>query len=171
MTRILVAPHGGLVAIALLVGGSPLGCNFCRSLPPPPGSGCASNFPGSAPGASSGRSLPPPPHILTIPPRQLTVTRMTVLGVRIQSFVARHARMPKSLSELPEEPGKDCEVVDAWGRPFRWSYDEASRKFTIWSLGRDGKSGGTGDDADIFLSDHIIPDYGASPPSPTTSPR
>jgi len=102
-------------------------------------------------------------------PRDMTITRMTVTALRIQGFVARHGRMPSSLSELPAEPNKDCETTDGWGRPLRWSYDAANAKFTIWSLGRDGKEGGTGDDEDIYLTNDIKPDFRSSPPAPRSS--
>ncbi|MCB1385662.1 MAG: type II secretion system major pseudopilin GspG [Nitratireductor sp.] len=42
---------------------------------------------------------------------------------------------------------KADEIVDPWGRPYRYSAD--SDTVQISSLGRDGKEGGTGEDADI----------------------
>ena len=109
-------------------------------------------------------------HFATIPPYDMTVTRMGGAGVRIQDFVAREGHMPKSLSELPVEPNRDCATTDGWGRPLAWSHDPTVGKFTISSLGRDGKRGGTGDDADICLTFNVIRDYHSSPPSPYSPP-
>jgi hypothetical protein len=101
-----------------------------------------------------------------IPPYDLTVTRIDGTGVRIEKFVALNGRMPRTLSELPSEPNRDCETTDAWGRPLCWSYDAPAAKFTVWSLGRDGKSGGTGVDEDIYITFDVRPDGRSSPPQP-----
>ncbi len=40
-------------------------------------------------------------------------------------------------------------LIDPWGRPYVYRYPGQHGKFDILSLGRDGKPGGTGEDADI----------------------
>lgn len=46
----------------------------------------------------------------------------------------------------------DDRLKDAWGTPFVFEFDDASRYFTIKSLGADGKEGGMDLDKDILLN-------------------
>ena len=55
---------------------------------------------------------------------------------------------PPDLSVLPMLNG-DNETSDAWGRPLKYSVDDQGI-ITLKSLGRDGKRGGEGEDADII---------------------
>ncbi len=77
----------------------------------------------------------------------------------IVSFYAHVGRMPKELRELIEKPsgaiswqeggyvkGKTA-PKDPWGNDFR--YATQGRRFTLTSLGADGKEGGSGLDADL----------------------
>ncbi|HEX7900574.1 MAG TPA: type II secretion system major pseudopilin GspG [Planctomycetota bacterium] len=77
----------------------------------------------------------------------------------IVSFYTHAGRMPKELRELIEKPsgvanwqeggylkGKAV-PKDPWGNDFR--YAAQGRKFTLTSLGADGKEGGAGLDADL----------------------
>jgi general secretion pathway protein G len=41
-------------------------------------------------------------------------------------------------------------LSDPWGRPFVYRLADSADGFEILSLGRDGKPGGTGEDADII---------------------
>jgi hypothetical protein len=41
-------------------------------------------------------------------------------------------------------------MKDGWGRDLHWASDGVT-KVTVWSLGRDGKLGGTGEDADLEI--------------------
>ena len=38
---------------------------------------------------------------------------------------------------------------DPWGNPYRYAFPGQHRVYDLWSLGRDGRPGGQGDDADI----------------------
>ncbi|CAN7717073.1 type II secretion system major pseudopilin GspG [Pseudorhodoferax sp. LjRoot39] len=38
---------------------------------------------------------------------------------------------------------------DPWGNPYRYALPGQHREYDLWSLGRDGRPGGQGDDADI----------------------
>ncbi|MBX3586290.1 MAG: type II secretion system major pseudopilin GspG [Ramlibacter sp.] len=52
--------------------------------------------------------------------------------------------------------------LDPWGNPYRYSPPESSSKpFQLYSLGADGKPGGTGNDADIGLE---ASDFGGETP-------
>jgi general secretion pathway protein G len=71
---------------------------------------------------------------------------------------------PASLDDLLDEgpPGlgpylRDRVLRDPWGRRLLYSLDPDGRGFTVFSLGRDGRLGGSGADADIdtVVSDPI----------------
>ena len=40
-------------------------------------------------------------------------------------------------------------LKDPWGKPYIYKIDDGGTKFSVSSLGRDGKSGGAGEDSDI----------------------
>ncbi len=82
-----------------------------------------------------------------VPPRSSTHGTIWVMKQRILRYARLHNCLPKSLGDLPEIPGKIDWVQDAWGRDIIMSF--ADGKGTLTSLGRDGKPGGTGDDADM----------------------
>lgn len=84
----------------------------------------------------------------TIPPPNLTETRLLVTYNRIQKFWNQHGRVPAKPADLPDEKNRDCSMTDGWGRELHWDSDGKS-KVKVWSLGRDGKPGGTGEDADM----------------------
>ena len=88
--------------------------------------------------------------IATIPPRDLTLTRIGVTRVRIRAYWQTHGRLPPSLSDLPPSPGRDNATVDAWGRDILYQVQGGST-VTLASLGADGTAGGTGPDADIVV--------------------
>jgi len=48
------------------------------------------------------------------------------------------------IKKLPDDP---------WGRPYHYDAPGKKGAFDIYSLGADGQSGGTGDNADIYSSD------------------
>jgi len=82
----------------------------------------------------------------------------------VEEYQKKHKSFPKNLAfqEIvpnagstfygfdPERYGFDPErgPYDAWGRPFHYEADADS--FLIYSLGRDGKVGGTGVDLDLY---------------------
>jgi hypothetical protein len=83
-----------------------------------------------------------------IPPRALTITAMGETSVRIRLHWHREKSLPADLSALPLRGGYANRTTDAWKRPLLYSI-ESSDTFTLRSLGRDGKPGGSEDDADI----------------------
>ncbi|MDH4607153.1 type II secretion system protein GspG [Pseudomonas sp. BN102] len=89
--------------------------------------------------------------IATIPPRDLTITRIGVTRIRIRAYWNTHGRVPPSLSDLPPTPGRDNATVDGWGRDILYQV-KGSSTVTLTSLGADGEAGGTGLDEDIAVS-------------------
>jgi hypothetical protein len=86
-----------------------------------------------------------------ITPQNNTETGLTLTFDRIQTYWNRHGRVPKNPADLPDLPGRDCEMRDGWGREFHWKSD-GKRTVWVWSLGRDGKPGGSGEDADLVIT-------------------
>ena len=85
----------------------------------------------------------------SIPPENLTETRLDLAFERIQAYWNLHGKVPKEPSELPDMP--DCSMRDGWGREFHWKSD-GKRTVSVWSLGRDGKKGGSGEDEDMVIT-------------------
>lgn len=70
---------------------------------------------------------------------------------------------PKSLEGLVQAPGDECAnwgpdpylkkmPKDAWGRDYIYEYD-GSNNYTLKSLGKDGREGGSGNEKDIDAAD------------------
>jgi hypothetical protein len=73
----------------------------------------------------------------TIPPHDLTVTRMGIAEVRIREYWSAHGHLPASLEELALLKGRDNETIDGWGRPIQYVVTAPST-VTLTSLGADG---------------------------------
>jgi hypothetical protein len=87
----------------------------------------------------------------TVPPGDLTRTRMTVIEKRIRDYAAAHHRLPDNLSQLPKPAGnRDDSIVDGWGHPIQ--YIKVGNKVTLLSLGKDGSAGGSDQDAGIKVT-------------------
>ena len=50
---------------------------------------------------------------------------------------------------------KKAVPADPWGRPYLYRVPGARGEYDVYSLGRDGKPGGSGEDADIGLTQQI----------------
>jgi hypothetical protein len=87
-----------------------------------------------------------------IPPRALTITRLYAIGMRIDMYVQEHGQLPVSLDSLPERKGYGNAITDAWKHPVHFACNTEDKSITLTSLGRDGKPGGKGDDADITMT-------------------
>ena len=85
--------------------------------------------------------------VTKVPPRSSTHGAIWVMKQRVLRYSRLHDSLPKSLNDLPEIPGKSSRNQDAWGREILMSF--ADGKATLTSLGRDGKPGGSGEDADM----------------------
>ena len=83
-----------------------------------------------------------------IPPRAETITAIGETFARIGLYAKQNNSIPPSLAVLPKRTGYAKQTTDAWKRPLR--YEVASDGvITLASLGKDGRPGGDGDDADI----------------------
>lgn len=83
--------------------------------------------------------------------------RLDLLSIRnaVKLFHARTGRYPSTEEGL--KPVVDLHLLermplDPWGREYGYALEETGPR--VWSLGKDGRSGGDGDDADLF---HPLP--------------
>lgn len=74
--------------------------------------------------------------IETIPPRDLTITRIRITELRIRDYWDKHGRLPASLSDLPLLKGRDNTTMDGWGQPIKYSVKGTSI-VTLSSLNAD----------------------------------
>jgi hypothetical protein len=84
----------------------------------------------------------------TIPADDMTDTAIGETRVRIHLYMLAKNEVPPHLAALPKREGYANRITDGWGRPLIYSADKEGI-ITLTSLGRDGKPGGTGDDADV----------------------
>jgi hypothetical protein len=89
--------------------------------------------------------------IETIPPRDLTVTRICITEIRIRSYWKANGQLPASLSDLTFLKGRDNSVIDGWGRPIKYDVT-GTTTVTLSSLGANGAAGGTGLNKDIIVA-------------------
>jgi hypothetical protein len=86
-----------------------------------------------------------------IPPVDMTQSAITETFVRIDIYARQTKKIPPSLDVLPKREGYANSITDGWNRPLLYRINEDG-VITLTSLGKDGKVGGTGDDADISKS-------------------
>lgn len=84
-----------------------------------------------------------------IPPRDMTNTSIIETTVRIHMYMTANGEYPTNLSVLPIRNGYANRTTDGWGRTLVYDVDDEGI-ISLESLGRDGKPGGEGDDADII---------------------
>lgn len=89
--------------------------------------------------------------IETIPPYDLTVTRIGIIEIRIKAYWKIHAQLPSYLSDLPILEGRDNAITDGWGKSINYKITGRST-VVLSSLGADGTSGGTGANQDIIVT-------------------
>lgn len=82
------------------------------------------------------------------PPQSRTDLTMRDLAGRIRTAFKQGRSIPADLTTLPEHRRDSVDVNDGWGRPMtaRWL---VGGTVELLSLGRDGRPGGTGEDADL----------------------
>jgi hypothetical protein len=91
-------------------------------------------------------------HFVTvITPVEMTDSAITETFVRIDLYAKEHGTTPPSLDVLPERKGYMNRITDGWGRPLLYEVSDDGR-LTLTSYGKDGKPGGSGEDADISRS-------------------
>jgi hypothetical protein len=89
--------------------------------------------------------------------------QINALDSEIRNYAAKHGEFPNSLEELAEDLPKDNDVrgriefgsiIDIWNHPIQ--YEKAADGYHLYSLGRDGKPGGEGVDADLEIKPHTV---------------
>jgi hypothetical protein len=88
-------------------------------------------------------------HLIT--PGEMTRTAIMETFVRIDLYAKQKGQLPSTLAVLAEREGYVNRTTDGWGRPLQYHVD-GDGVITLASLGRDGKPGGSGADADISES-------------------
>jgi hypothetical protein len=83
-----------------------------------------------------------------IPPKAETITAMGETFVRIGLYAKQSNSISPSLAVLPKRNGYANQTTDAWGRELKYEVTPDG-VISLTSLGKDGKPGGQGDDADI----------------------
>lgn len=81
--------------------------------------------------------------IETIPPRDLTVTRMGITEMRIRTYWSVHGHLPERLDQLALLKDRDNTTTDGWGRPIEYVVTAPST-VTLISHATDEVGGGTG---------------------------
>ena len=88
---------------------------------------------------------------------RITAVQLQKIKSNIEQFQLQYNTLPNSLKDLTsctEKTGKSCipladeeELNDAWGN--RFEYEGQGNRYKIFSLGADGRRGGSGVDGDI----------------------
>ncbi len=91
-------------------------------------------------------------HIDATPQSAITPSAMTETYVRVGLYYQQNKKLPANLDVLPVRENYANSTVDAWGRQLRYTVDSETR-FSLSSLGKDGVSGGAGDDS------HLVQEY------------
>lgn len=86
---------------------------------------------------------------ISVPRSAITPTAISETHYRIYLYAAENNRLPNDLSELAERVGYTNRTDDLWGRELIYRVHDDG-VITLGSYGRDGKIGGSGDDADII---------------------
>jgi hypothetical protein len=99
------------------------------------------------------------PFLVTVMPKRsqgfaVTELQMDAMKNAILEYARTQKHEPTRLEDLAEANGGKTHWDDLWGRPLLYRVD--GNVVTITSLGRDGKSGGTGEDSDIIGQFELI---------------
>ena len=89
---------------------------------------------------------------------QVARAQIDALEKAIDQYRLEHRRFPSSEEGLVAiEPYlKKALPNDPWGRPYVYRVPGQRGDYEVYSLGRDGKSGGTGEDADIGAVQAVV---------------
>lgn len=85
-----------------------------------------------------------------IPREDITYSRLQFTQSRIEDYVLENGTLPDGAAALPVLAHRDCSMKDGWGRNFYWESSD-SNAVRVWSLGKDGVKGGTGEDEDLEI--------------------
>lgn len=86
-----------------------------------------------------------------ITPVEMTHTAMIETFVRISLYAETNKALPPSLEVLPKREGYANRTTDGWKRTLEYSVS-GDGVITLRSLGKDGRPGGDGENADISQS-------------------
>ncbi len=86
-----------------------------------------------------------------ITPDEMTNSAIGETFARIHIYAQTKRAVPSSLDVLPKRDGYANQTMDGWDRPLQYRI-AADGTITLTSLGRDGKPGGSGADADVSVS-------------------
>jgi Type II secretion system (T2SS), protein G len=89
-------------------------------------------------------------HVDVIPDRDLTYTAISETFFRIHLYAKANGSLPSSLLGLPVRAGYANRTMDAWERPLQYEISDTG-VLTVRSLGKDGSTGGNGEDEDIIV--------------------
>ena len=92
--------------------------------------------------------------------------QMASIATSLELFyldMGRYPELDEGLEVLVVQPDEEAQwrgpyfsemsgLTDPWGRPYLYSYEEATGRFLIRSLGRDGEVGGEGENEDLSRS-------------------
>ncbi len=89
---------------------------------------------------------------------QVARAQIDALEKAIDQYRLEHRRFPSSEEGLVAiQPYlKKALPNDPWGRPYVYRVPGQRGDYEVYSLGRDGKSGGTGEDADIGAVQAVV---------------
>lgn len=82
----------------------------------------------------------------TIPPVDLTATRLEITKLRIVMYWRAHGKLPACLGDLPALPNRDNAIDDAWGHLLQYRITPPAF-VTLESMGAEG----SGHDARLSL--------------------
>src|SRR5437764_7143004 len=85
-------------------------------------------------------------HVIS--PEESTNSAIVETHVRIHVYMLAHREIPSDLSSLPKRDGYANQITDGWGRTLIYLVSDKG-VISLTSLGRDGKAGGEGLDADV----------------------
>jgi len=89
---------------------------------------------------------------------EIASAQTETLAAKIAQFKDDTGRLPASLEELVQANSnprwlgpyaKQSSLKDPWGVPFHYRAIPSTGRFVLFTLGKDGQVGGTGDNADI----------------------
>ncbi|HBT75640.1 MAG TPA: hypothetical protein DEB39_01665 [Planctomycetaceae bacterium] len=94
-------------------------------------------------------SSAPPPDAAEVTREKLEHTKKL-----IAEYNAGHGHFPKSMSDLSWVNGGE-KFEDAWGNEIGYSVSR-DKTVRLWSFGADKELGGTGDNADLFITFNVL---------------
>ena len=83
---------------------------------------------------------------------EMMLMRLGQVSGLIEQYAEKNGRYPDTLREASPWVVGEQQLPDIWGNPIQYARINNGRGYRLWSLGRDGKPGGVGLDADFELT-------------------